>query len=138
MSTEQAWKANMEKVAFVKTFPGRISPWEAMRGKTIEKVVFPEGRPGAVLLFTDLSFAVVPRMDEMIPEPSDLLAGILAARPSYEASQPAAYVELDRLIAREKETQRLARLQKVLGAVRNNMAAIPELKDELRRLLDNG
>ena len=52
-----------------------------------------------------------------------------------ETAQPEAYAELDRRIAVEREAMRLARMEKVLGAVETNLPQIPELREELRRLL---
>ena len=39
MATEDKWKANLEKVAFIKQFPGLLGSWEALKGKTIEAVI---------------------------------------------------------------------------------------------------
>ena len=36
MPADEKWKANMEKVAFMKAFPGLLRHWEALAGKTVE------------------------------------------------------------------------------------------------------
>ena len=132
MSVDEVWKANQEKVAFVKQFPGRVQTWNEVAGKTIEKVISLPGRSGAILVFHDLSFVVVPRLD---PDPADLLAGVMAARCELESGNITLYQELDRLVQRERKLLQQARLEKILGAVTHNMPAIPELKEELLKLL---
>ncbi len=132
MTGDEAWKANREKVSFVKSFPGRIQSWEETAGRTVKKAVALSGRSGFLLLFEDGSYVTVPKPD---PEPGDLLAGLLAARADLEPGREDAYRELDRLVDREKDLLRRARLEKILGAVTNNMPAIPELKEELLKLL---
>lgn len=132
MTGDEVWKANREKVRFVKDFPGRVRSWDEAAGKTIQKALSLPGRPGAMLLFEDGSYAAVPKLD---PEPADMLAGLLAARLDLQAGREAAFRELDRLIERERDLLRRARLEKILGAVSNNMPAIPELKAELLKLL---
>lgn len=71
------------------------------------------------------------------PEPADLIAALLAARPALESRHGRAYEALDRYIASDKETQRMARLENIMGAIRNNLPQIPELKDALRRFLED-
>lgn len=132
MSADRVWKANQEKVAYVKQFPGRLQSWNEAAGKKIEKVIPLTGRSGSVMLFHDRSFVVVPRLD---PEPVDLLAGLLAARPELEPGHEDFYRELGRFIQREKDLLRQARLEKILGAVTHNMPSIPELKEALLKLL---
>ncbi|MDC4226183.1 MAG: hypothetical protein MPW15_18505 [Candidatus Manganitrophus sp.] len=70
-------------------------------------------------------------------EPADLIAALLAARPFLESHHGKAYETLDQYISSDKETQRMARLENIMGAIRNNLPQIPELKDELRRFLDD-
>ncbi|TAK06239.1 MAG: hypothetical protein EPO39_09385 [Candidatus Manganitrophaceae bacterium] len=88
----------------------------------------------SVVIFSDGTFVVTPSPDL---EPADLIAALLAARPFLESRHGQAYQSLDDYIALDKETQRLARLENILGAIRNNLPQIPELKDELRRFLEN-
>jgi hypothetical protein len=132
MSSDEVWKANREKVAFVKQFPGRLHTWEETAGKKIEKVIPLPGRTGSVIIFHDCSFMVVAQPD---PEPADLLAGLLAVQSDLEPRNAMLYQELNRFIKREKDLLRRARLEKILGAVTHNMPAIPELKEELLKLL---
>lgn len=132
MSVDEVWKANQGKVAFVKQFPGRVHTWNEVAGKKIEKAISLPGRSGAILIFHDQTFVVVPRLD---PDPADLLAGVMAARSELEAVNVSLYQELDRLVQRERKLLRQARLEKILGAVTHNMPSIPELKEELLKLL---
>jgi len=96
--------------------------------------VVSSGASNSVVIFSDGTFAVAPLPDL---EPADLIAALLAARPFLESRHGQAYQSLDDYIALDKETQRLARLENILGAIRNNLPQIPELKDELRRFLEN-
>ena len=132
MSVDVVWKANQEKVACVKQFPGRVHTWNEVAGKTIEKVISLQGRSGAILVFHDHTFGVVSKLD---PDPAELLAGVMAARSELEAGNITQYQELDRLVQRERDLLRRARLEKILGAVTHNMSQIPELKEELLKLL---
>ncbi len=134
MPVEEKWKANQEKVAFMKQFPGLAMAWEQAQGKTIEAVAPLPSKPGAaVLVFSDGSFAVAP---PLAPEPWELTEALGAARTVLEPKHPKAYTEYDRLVRQDKEALRAARLEKILGAIQNNLEQIPELKDRLRRLVD--
>lgn len=133
MSTEDKWKANLEKVAFTKQFPGLTLSWDAIAGKTVEAVTPLTGKQGAaVVSFTDGSFVVVP---PLAPEPWELGQALLDARAHLEPKHPTAYAEYDQLARKEKEALRSARLEKILGAIQNNLEQIPELKDRLKALV---
>lgn len=61
MAVEEKWKANQEKVAFTKQFPGLTLDWKACEGKTVQAVLPLTGKQGAaVVVFTDGSFTIVP------------------------------------------------------------------------------
>lgn len=123
----------MEKVAFTKQFPGLTLDWKACEGKTVEAVIPLTGKPGAaVVVFTDGSFTVAPPLN---PEPWELGQALVDARAQIEPKHPAAYMEYDRLAKKDKEALRLARLEKILGAIQNNVEQIPELKDRLKALV---
>lgn len=133
MPVEEKWKANQEKVAFMKQFPGLTTAWDQVRGKTVEAVTpLPTKPDAAVLVFKDGTFAVVP---PLAPEPWDLGEGLGAARSLLEAKHQEAYSEYDRLVRQDQEALRAARLEKILGAIQNNLEQIPELKDRLRDLV---
>jgi hypothetical protein len=134
MAVEEKWKANQAKVAFMKAFPGLTLSWTAVQGKTIEAVAALTGRPGgAVLVLSDGNFVVAP---PIAPEPWELGEGLHAARPALEPKHPQAYRELDRLVQQDRDALRAARLEKIIGAIKNNLEQIPELKERLRRLVD--
>jgi hypothetical protein len=130
----QKWKANQEKVAFIKRFPGLTMAWEPARGKTIETVApLPSKAGAAVLVFSDGTFIVAP---PIAPEPWELGEGLRAARPALEPRHPEAFRQYDHLVRDDREALRHARLEKIIGAIQNNLEQIPELKDRLRRLVD--
>jgi diglucosylglycerate octanoyltransferase len=130
---EEKWKANMEKVAFMKQFPGLVGSWEQIKGKTIETVTPLPSKPGyATLAFTDGSFIVAPPLDT---QPKELGEGLTAARTSLEPRHPEPYKEYDRLVKQDKDATRVARLEKIIGAIQNNLEQIPELKDRIRQLV---
>jgi diglucosylglycerate octanoyltransferase len=130
---EEKWKANMEKVAFMKQFPGLAGSWEQIAGRTIESVTPLPLKPGyATLVFTDGSFIVVPPLDT---QPKELGEGLTTARTLLEARHSEPYKEYDRLVKQDKDATRVARLEKIIGAIRNNLEQIPELKDRIRQLV---
>jgi hypothetical protein len=92
------------------------------------------GPSNAVVIFSDGTFIVTASPDL---EPADLIAALLAARPFLESHHAKAYETLDQYITSDKETQRMARLENIMGAIRNNLPQIPELKEELRRFLED-
>ena len=133
MPTEDKWKANMEKVAFAQQFPGLVLGWHGCEGKTIRTVLPLTGKPGAmVIVFTDASFAIVP---PIAPEPWAIGQALVDARAQLEPAHPAAYAEYDRLVKKDKEALKTARLEKIVGAIHNNLEQIPELKERLKALV---
>jgi diglucosylglycerate octanoyltransferase len=133
MAVEEKWKANLEKVAFMKQFPGLLGHWEALTGKTIKAVIPLKAKQGAaVLVCTDGTFAIVPAMAS---EPYELGEALTVARTLLEPAHQAAYVEYDRLVKKDKDALKSARVEKILGAIHNNLEQHPELKDRLRELV---
>jgi hypothetical protein len=133
MATEEKWKANLEKVAFMKQFPGLLGSWEAMKGKTIEAVIPLKGKQGAAaIICTDGTFTVAP---PMAMEPYELGETLTVGRSVLEPKHGDAYREYDRLAKRDKDALRQARLEKILGAIENNLEQIPELKARLKALV---
>ena len=133
MSTEDKWKANQDKVAFTKQFPGLTLDWKACEGKSVQAVIPLTGKQGAaVIVFTDGSFTVVP---PLTPEPWELGQALVDARAQLEPKHKAAYVEYDRLAKKDKDMLKSARLEKIIGAIQNNLEQIPELKDRLKELV---
>ena len=133
MPADDKWKANMEKVAFMKTFPGLLRHWEEHTGKTVEAVAPLKSKAGAAaLICTDGSFVVLP---PLTTEPYELGEALQAGRSYLEPKHPEAYIGYDQLLKKDKDAQRTARLENILGAIRNNMEQIPELKDRLKDLV---
>lgn len=133
MATEEKWKANFEKVAFMKQFPGLLGNWQALEGKTIEAVIPLKGKQGsAAIIFTDGTFTVAPPMGTQPYELGETLEG---ARRLLEPKHQKAYEEYDRLVKKDKAALKSARLEKIIGAIENNLEQIPELKDRLKALV---
>lgn len=133
MAAEDKWKANLEKVAFMKQFPGLLGNWDALGGKTIEAVFPLKGKQGAAaIVFTDGTFTVAP---PMVTEPYELGEALEVARQQLQPRHQKAYVEYDRLVKQDKDAQKSARLEKIVGAIQNNLEHIPELKDRLKALV---
>ena len=123
----------MEKVVFMRQFPGLTLDWKACECKTIETVVPLTGKPSAsVIVFTDGSFTIAPLL---APEPWELGQALLDARQYLEPKHREAYEDFDRLSKKDKDALRSARLEKIIGAIQNNLEQIPELKDRLKELV---
>jgi hypothetical protein len=107
--------------------------WEDLTGKTIEAVIPLKGKQGAAaIVCSDGSFTVAP---PMVAEPYELGETLSAARALLEAKHRQAYTEYDRLVKQDKDALKAARLEKILGAIENNLEQIPELKDRLKALV---
>ena len=133
MPADDKWKANMEKVAYMKTFPGLLHAWDQLVGKTVETVLPLTSKSGsAAIVCTDGSFLVVPLLR---PEPYELGEALQVGRAHLEPKHAEAYAGYDQLLNKDKEAQRTARLENILGAIRNNADQIPELKDRLAELI---
>ena len=133
MSIEAKWKANQDKAAFLKNFPGLLSSWKETIGQTIEHVaLLPSENGTAMVIFSNATFAVAPAITI---EPRDLKAGLSVGRTALESKHPQAFAEYDRLSALDRETGRQARMENILGAINNNLDQIPELKDHIRTLV---
>ncbi len=133
MAVEEKWKANLEKVAFMKQFPGLLGNWDSLAGRTIKAVILLKGKQGAaVLVCTDGAFTIVP---PMASEPYELGEALAVARTLLEPTHQAAYVEYDRLAKKDKDALKSARVEKILGAIQNNLEQHPELKDRLKELV---
>lgn len=133
MAVEEKWKANLEKVAFMKRFPGLLENWDTLAGKTIQAVIPLKGKQGAaVLVCSDGTFTIVP---PIVLEPYELGEALVVARAVLEPAHQAAYVEYDRLVKKDKDALRTARVEKILGAIQNNLEQHPELKDRLKELV---
>jgi len=133
MTIEEKWQAAKDKAVYAKQFPGMITTWENLTGKTVTRALPLKKRPFILLLFSDRSFAFAPSLEL---DPSDLIPCLEEARPHLEKIYPEAYRTLDELAFKNRALQRRARLEKILGAIRNNLAEIPELKEELKKFLE--
>ena len=133
MAVEDKWKANQEKVACTKQFPGLSLDWNMCTAKTVQAVVPLTGKQGAaVIIFTDGSYSIVP---PLAPEAWEFGQALIDARAYLEPKHPAAYVEYDRLAKQDKDALKAARVEKIIGAIENNLEQIPELKERLKALV---
>lgn len=133
MGNEDKWKANLRKVAFLKSFPGWLSSWEQGTGATIEQVLpIPGHAPHTVLLLSEGRFVVTPPVHD---EPRMVTAGLVAARPHLESVHASAFTEYDHLTQLDQELGRRARLENILNAIDNNLDRIPELKSRIQDLV---
>ncbi len=134
MTNEAKWQANLEKVAYLQTFPGWVSSWDKSIGSTIEQVIpIPEQDLHTVLLLSQGKFIVTPPVHT---EPQMVTAGLLAARPQLESTHAEAFHEYDRLTEADREAGRAARLKNIMNAIDNNLERIPELKSHIRKLVN--
>jgi hypothetical protein len=85
-----------------------------------------------VLVCADGTFTIVP---PMASEPYELGEALAVARTLLEPTHQAAYVEYDRLVKKDKDALKSARVEKILGAIHNNLEQHPELKDRLKDLV---
>ncbi len=131
-TVEKKWRMNARKVSFAKSFPGSLKGWHAAVGKKIEEIVLLEKEKAEVVIFSDATFILVSSAEL---KPATQIKSLLKARPFLEPHHREAYETLDQLIDSDKELQRLARLENIMGAIQNNYAQIPELEAELSRFI---
>lgn len=131
-ANEAKWKANQEKVAFLKQFPGLLRSWDEIAGHTVTSVTSIEQSDAKVLMLDNGSFAIVP---PLAPEPKQLRDGITAVATRLRALYPDAFREYEVLAQRDRDATRVARMENILGAIHNNLDDIPELKDRIRALM---
>ena len=109
MPADDKWKANMEKVAYMKAFPGLLNAWDQLTGKTVETVVPLKSKAGsAALICTDGSFVVVPLLS---PEPYELGEALQVGRASLEPKHGAAWRRIRPVAQKGTKRQRTARLR---------------------------
>ena len=134
MAVEEKWKANLEKVAFMKQFPGLLGNWDGLDGKNHRGRHPAQGQTGS-------RRAGVHRWHLYHRAPDGDRSHTSWARPWQwhgRSSNPrieTAYVEYDRLVKKDKDALKSARVEKILGAIHNNLEQIPELKDRLKELV---
>lgn len=134
--TEEKWRINRQKNEFARTIPGKVSP---STFKVRYRTFLPSSKSIELCVYENNTFSL---SDEKAFEDAQLvIETVELVRPYLEQSYPEFYQEYDKWAALDKEATRKARLEKILGAIANNMAEIPELKDEiikLGKMLENG
>jgi len=130
---EAKWKANQDKVAFLKQFPGLVQTWEEAIGQTVESVIPLESNSTIAVIVLSNGHFTIAHAPEI--EPKYLRESIETARSTLETIYPDAFAQYDVLAGHDKNATRIARLENILGAIHNNVEEIPELKDRLRSLV---
>ena len=86
----------------------------------------------AAIICSDGTFTIAP---PMMTEPYELGETLTAGRSILEPNHSKAYGEYDRLVLKDKDALKTARLEKIIGAIENNLEQIPELKERLKALV---
>jgi hypothetical protein len=135
--TEEKWKINRQKNDFARTIPCKILPDNILQ--IIHKTVLPSAKSIELCIYENQTFSV--SQPNTFEDAQLVIECVEIVRPYLEKFYPDFYQEYDRWVQLDKEATRKARLEKILGAIANNMAEIPELKDEiikLGKMLENG
>jgi len=135
--TEEKWKINRQKNDFARTIPCKIEPDNNL--KTIYKTFLPSAKNVELCIYENNTFSL--SQSNTFDDAQLVIESIEIVRPYLEKHYPDFYQEYDKWVLLDKEATRKARLEKILGAIANNMAEIPELKDEiikLGKMLENG
>ncbi len=126
--TEQKWKASEEKVQFAKAFPGMLK--EKDPTKTVLQTA--QLQYGKLIIYPDYTFTFEPLDETDVPK---FIANLREAKAYLYEHHRSAFETLDELTARNEELTRLSRLEKLLGAVVNNVAEFPELYEAIPKCL---
>jgi len=135
--TEEKWKINRQKNEFARTIPCKIEPNSML--KTVFKTFLPSAKSIELCVYENNTFSL--SHANTFDDAQLVIESIEIVRPYLEKHYPDFYQEYDKWVLLDKEATRKARLEKILGAIANNMAEIPELKDEiikLGKMLENG
>jgi hypothetical protein len=132
---EQKWKINREKNEHARTCPGLVSPDQA-KGKILQETLsltLPDQSRLTILLFEHGLFSVV---GDMSLQPAQLLPVLESVRQKIEPLFPDFYRRLDQLAEDDRRIQVLARMENILGAIRNNASSHPELLASVKALVE--
>lgn len=135
--TEEKWKINRQKNEFARTIPCKIPPDNTL--KVLYKTFLPSAKNIELCVYDNHSFSLSD--DSAFEDAQLVIETVTLVRPYLEKFYPEFYQEYDNWVQLDKEATRKARLEKILGAIANNMAEIPELKEEiikLGKMLENG
>ncbi|OOH71627.1 hypothetical protein BOX30_02290 [Leptospirillum ferriphilum] len=134
MYVEQKWKINREKNEHARTCPGLVTLDQAagkMLRETLSLTLSDQSRL-TILLFEDGLFSVV---GEVPLQPSHILPVLDKIREKIEVFFPDFYQTLDKLAQEDRRIQVLARMENILGAIRNNASSNPELLQSVKALI---
>lgn len=134
MQIDDKWRLNRKKNEFAKSCPGFLTSLSDAQGKTVEKVISLTKEGDSVILFTGGFFLIGSFGPVMPPE---FLETLNLLREFIEPVYPDFYRELDRMSTEDRELSRLAKLENILGAIRNNAKNLPELKEALKKAISD-
>lgn len=127
---ERKWKASEEKVRFAKSFPPLLKRKDdAKRALKTERLRF-----GELIIYDDYRFTFEPLDENDVPK---FLSNLRESRRFLYEHHREHYDKFDELDAMDKELTRLARFEKLLGAIVNNALAFPELIEAIPKCLAN-
>lgn len=135
--TEEKWKINRQKNEFARSIPCKISPDNTL--KVIHKTHLNCAKDIELCIYETHTFSL--SNPDAFEDAQIVIETVELVRPYLEQQYPEFYQEYDKWVELDKEATRKARLEKILGAIANNMAEIPELKEEiikLGKMLENG
>ncbi|MAT38542.1 MAG: hypothetical protein CL946_02935 [Ectothiorhodospiraceae bacterium] len=128
-AVEKKWQTGRAKVEYMKEFPGMLAPDARTDSGETHTI-----REGITLhIYDDGAFAFSP---DLRNDPAMLGQSLLAARDLLGSAHADAYTKLDALIEEDDRMKRLARREKLLSAIANNIAEMPELREEIPALLN--
>jgi hypothetical protein len=133
MYAEQKWAASEEKTRFAKAFPGLMTNTELLKTKMIESQISLNANGWTLTIFTDKTFTFEPIDLDDVPK---FMAALRESRTHLYAFHKAAFDELERLTKRDQELTRLSRMEKILGAIVNNVVEYPSLYDDVKNVLN--
>jgi hypothetical protein len=134
MQIDDKWRLNKKKNDFTKSCPGFLTALSEAEGKTVLKILPLTKKGESIMLFEGGFFLIVGFGPVMPPE---LLEGLELLREFIQPVYPDFYREFDRLSAEDKELSHLAKLENILGAIRNNAKNLPELKEALKEAISD-
>ncbi len=133
MYAEQKWAASEEKTRFAKAFPGLLTDAEVLKTKIIESQILLNANGWTLTIFTDKTFTFEPIHLDDVPK---FMAALRESRTHLYDFHKAAFDELERLTKRDQELTRLSRMEKILGAIVNNIVELPSLYDDVTNVLN--
>ncbi|MCS7075755.1 MAG: hypothetical protein NZ455_03555 [Bacteroidia bacterium] len=128
--TEEKWKINRQKNEFARTIPGKTLPRSDL--KVIYRTFLSCAKNVELCVYEDNTFSL--SQPNAFDDAQVVIETVECLRPYFENTYSGFYRQYDKWVELDKEATRKARLEKILSAIANNIAEIPELKDEIIKL----